>query len=138
MQHEVIMSRRQYKVIVAGSRTATGSYIYSLLAQKLDRILRNKSVTHDIVIVSGTAQGADIMGEQYAKSRSYQVERYPADWDTFGKRAGYLRNEDMALNADALVALWDGNSRGTEHMIKLAKQHNLPTRVLQFTTARRS
>jgi hypothetical protein len=126
------MSRRQYKVIVAGSRTATGPSIYSLLERKLDSILRNKSVTHDIVIVSGTARGADLLGEQYAKSRSFQVERYPADWTTFGKRAGYLRNEEMAMNADALVALWDGDSRGTQHMINLAGRHHLPTRIVSF------
>ena len=126
------MSRRQYKVIIAGSRTASGAYVYSLLERKLDSILKHKAVTHDIVIVSGTARGADLLGEQYAKSRSFQVERYPADWSTFGKRAGYLRNQEMAMNADALVALWDGESRGTQHMIKLASDHHLPTRIVSF------
>ena len=126
------MSRRQYKVIVAGSRTASGAYIYSLLERKLDAILKHKAVTHDIVIVSGTARGADLLGEQYAKSRSFQVERYPADWDQFGKRAGYLRNEEMAQNADALVALWDGQSRGTKHMIDIAGRHSLPTRIISL------
>jgi hypothetical protein len=126
------MSRRQYKVIIAGSRTASGAYVYSLLERKLDSILKHKAVTHDIVIVSGTARGADLLGEQYAKSRSFQVERYPADWSTFGKRAGYLRNQEMAMNADALVALWDGESRGTQHMIKLASEHHLPTRIVSF------
>lgn len=126
------MSRRQYKVIVAGSRTATGAYIYSLLERKLDSILKHKAVTHDIVIVSGTARGADLLGEQYAQSRSFQVERYPAEWDQYGKRAGYIRNEQMAQNADALVALWDGESRGTKHMIDIAGQHFLPTRIISL------
>lgn len=126
------MSRRQYKVIVAGSRTATGPSIYSLLERKLDSILKNKSVTHDIVIVSGTARGADLLGEQYAKSRSFQVARYPADWDQYGKRAGYIRNAEMATDADALVALWDDESKGTKHMIAIANQMGLPTRVINF------
>ena len=126
------MSRRQYKVIIAGSRTASGAYIYSLLERKLDSILKHKAVTHDIVIVSGTARGADLLGEKYAQSRSFQVERYPADWNRFGKRAGYIRNETMAQNADALVALWDGESQGTKHMIDIAGQHFLPTRIISL------
>ena len=124
--------RKTFRVIVAGSRTATSEATYRLLEQKLDRILKNKSVTHDIVIVSGTASGADRLGERYAASRTYRVDRYPADWTTFGKRAGYLRNEEMAMNADALVALWDGESRGTQHMINIAKEHYLPTRIINF------
>lgn len=132
------MSRRQYRVIVAGSRTASNLYVYSLLERKLDRILKYKAVTHDIVIVSGTARGADRLGEEYAKSRSYLVERYPADWDQYGKRAGYIRNSEMATDADALVALWDGESRGTKHMIAIAKQLGLPTRVITFDQNRKS
>jgi len=126
------MSRRKYKVIVAGSRTASGAYIYSLLERKLDAILKHKAVTHDIVIVSGKARGADQLGEQYAMSRSFQIESYPAEWDQYGKRAGYIRNEQMAQNADALVALWDGQSRGTKHMIDIAGQHFLPTRIISL------
>ena len=126
------MSRRQYRVIVAGSRTASSVYIYSLLERKLDLILKNKAVTHDIIIVSGTAKGADKLGEEYARSRSFGVERYPADWDQYSKRAGYIRNAEMATDADALVALWDGESRGTKHMIAIANQMGLPTRIINF------
>mgnify|MGYP003116926381 CR=1 FL=1 len=126
------MSRRQFRVIIAGSRSASGHYIYSLLERKLDSILKDKAVTHDIVIVSGTAKGADLMGEQYARSRSFRIDRYPADWNRFGRRAGYIRNVEMASNADALVALWDGSSRGTKHMVDIAGQHGLPTRIVSF------
>jgi hypothetical protein len=124
--------RRTFRVIVAGSRTATSEATYHLLERKLDLILKNKSVTHDIVIVSGTASGADRLGERYAASRSYRVDRYPADWDKYGKRAGYLRNETMAQNADALVALWDGKSRGTEHMLNIAHEQYLLCRTINF------
>ena len=58
--------------------------------------------------------------------------RYPADWDTYGKSAGYRRNQLMADNADALVAFWDGQSRGTGHMINLAKERNLKVRIVRF------
>ena len=52
-----------------------------------------------------------------------------ANWDTFGKRAGYIRNQEMANNADALVAFWDEESKGTRHMIEIAKKQNLAVRV---------
>ena len=127
------MSRRTFKVIVAGSRTAGQDVdAYLLLESKLNILLKRKSITHDIVIVSGTANGADKMGEHYATVYNYKVERYPADWNRFGKRAGYIRNETMAQNADALVALWDGESRGTKHMIDIAGQHFLPTRIISL------
>lgn len=76
-------------------------------------------------VVSGTARGADMLGEQWAAAKGIPVERFPADWATHGKAAGYRRNEEMALNADALVAIWDGSSKGTGHMINLARKHGL-------------
>ena len=52
-----------------------------------------------------------------------------ADWETYGKSAGYRRNVDMAESADALVALWDGVSNGTKHMINIARQKGLRVHV---------
>ena len=85
------------KVIVAGSR---GFSDYALLKRKLDRMLSQQSV---VTIVSGTARGADRLGERYAEEHGHNVERYPAQWDVFGKSAGYRRNEQMAKVADAVV-----------------------------------
>ena len=86
----------------------------------------------EIIIISGTAPGADRMGEVYANEFHHQCERYPADWDRYGKSAGYKRNEEMARVATHLVAFWDGDSRGTRHMIDLAVKHNLEVRVFSF------
>lgn len=116
-----------FKVIVAGSRNFTD---YDLLTQKLDTLLQN--VTDEIEIVSGTASGADKLGERYAEKRCLSVKRFPADWDKHGKRAGYLRNAEMAKYADALVAFWDGKSKGTEHMINLAQENNLRIKRVMF------
>jgi len=77
------------------------------------------------VILSGAARGADRLGECWAAEQGIACERYPADWDRYGKSAGYRRNVQMASCADALVALWDGASRGTEHMIEHARQRGL-------------
>ena len=57
---------------------------------------------------------------------------FPADWDKYGKAAGYKRNEEMARNADALIAFWDGKSRGTKHMIDLAKKYDLQARIVMY------
>tara|TARA_R100000005_G_C4931143_1_gene160077 strand:- start:142 stop:531 length:390 start_codon:yes stop_codon:yes gene_type:complete len=124
--------RRQFRVIVAGSRGATSYKTFRLLERKLNSILEKKSITHDIIIISGTASGADKLGERYAEDKNYTVKQFPADWNKYGKRAGYMRNVEMANNADALVALWDGQSRGTNHMINIARMQGLPTRVIRY------
>lgn len=118
----------EFRVIVAGSRDFTD---YELLKRKLDVILANKS-PKDITIVSGTARGADQLGERYATERGYNIARFPADWDTFGKSAGHRRNAQMADNADALIAFWDGKSRGTGGMIDIAKKRDLLIRIVSI------
>lgn len=123
------MNRPTYKVIIAGTRMFAD---YKLLCSSCDKLLSQKGLTHDIIIVSGTARGADKLGERYAKERGYNVELFPADWENKGRAAGYIRNADMADNADALIAFWDGTSHGTAHMIDIARKKNLPVRVIRY------
>lgn len=111
------------KVIIAGSRSFDD---YELLCKYCDKVLSAQS---DVEIVSGRARGADRLGENYAYERQYKTTYFPADWDNLGKKAGYVRNEEMAKYADALIAFWDGKSKGTKHMIDLAEKHNLKIRV---------
>ena len=125
--------RPQFRLIVAGSRSVCTEAQYSRLREKLDHLLSARADTHDICIVSGTARGADKLGERYAQERGYVVHSFPADWTTHGKKAGFLRNVEMAQNADALLAAWDGQSRGTQHMIDIAKRRQLPIRILHFS-----
>lgn len=110
------------KVIVAGSRSFTD---YELLCATLD----NMKIS---TIISGAARGADKLGERYANHRGIPVEQFPAQWDKYGARAGFIRNGEMAENADALVAFWDGLSSGTKHMISVAKAQGLPVEVIRF------
>lgn len=116
-----------FRVIIAGIRSFTN---YELLKVNMGRLLQN--INEEISIVCGTARGADRLGEKYAKENKFHVAYFPADWDKYGRAAVYIRNKEMAQNADALVAFWDGNSRGTKSMIDLAKEYNLAVRVLQF------
>lgn len=82
------------------------------------------------LILSGTARGVDLAGELWAHEHKLPVERYPADWST-GRGAGYQRNVLMAEHADALVAIWDGKSSGTKHMIDIARRKGLHLLVWQ-------
>ena len=106
-----------YKIIIAGGRDFMD---YNLLKEKANKILQEKRVSHKIVIISGCARGADTLGLRYASENAFDVEEYPANWDKYGKKAGYMRNVEMAENANALIAFWDGKSPGTDYTIKYA------------------
>jgi len=111
------------KTIIAGSRSI-GSYAW--IAEKVDNVDFTISV-----VFCGLAYGVDLLGERYAKLRGIPVEYFPADWDKYGRKAGYLRNIEMADKADALIAFWDGKSKGTRGMINLAKERRLIVKVYQ-------
>lgn len=117
-----------FSVIVAGGRDFNN---YELLKNKLDSLLRSKE-GEDVVIVSGTARGADLLGERYARERGLEVWRFVPEWDKLGKRAGFVRNSDMADASEALVAFHDGRSRGTAQMIETAKEKGLAVRVVNY------
>jgi hypothetical protein len=104
------------KIIIAGGRDFTD---YALLKQKCGKILQRQT---KIEIISGTARGADSLGEKYAKEMGYKVTRYFPNWKEHGKSAGIIRNIQMAENADACIVFWDGNSRGTKHMTGITKK----------------
>ena len=115
---------KPFRVIIAGSR---GFNDYSLLSKTMDSLLIN--VSSPITVVCGMARGADSLGERYAMEKGFQVDRFPAEWDRYGKSAGVIRNEKMAKNADALVAFWDGRSHGTKNMIDFASAYGLEVRI---------
>ena len=118
-----------FRIIIAGGRNFND---YNLLKEKVDNIISDKRKTHQIYIVSGKARGADSLGEKYANENGLNIMEFPADWDKHGRSAGYKRNVEMAVNADALIAFWDGESRGTKHMIDIAKEKNLLTRIIRY------
>lgn len=118
-----------FKVIIAGGRDFEN---YELLKTKCDHYLKNISKTHTIIIVSGAARGADKLGERYAQEKGYEIDSHAANWDLYGKRAGYLRNEEMSKCANALIAFYDNQSKGTGHMIDLARKQNLFVRIVNY------
>lgn len=118
------------KVIIAGTRDFND---YAFLKKNVDYFLQGINPNNEeIEIVSGNARGADKLGERYAKEHNLPVKLFPANWDKYGKRAGYLRNQEMANYADVLIAFWDEKSKGTKHMIDIAKKQGLTVIVVGY------
>lgn len=127
------MNKTIVRVVIAGGRDFSN---YELLKKKADFYLSDAIKKGlDIEIVSGTAKGADKLGELYAKEKGFKLAYFPANWD-LGKRAGYLRNTEMANYAKekqgSLIAFWDNKSKGTKHMIDIAKEKNLHVRIINY------
>ena len=117
---------RIMKVIVAGSRTIVS---YTLVANAIQD--SGFKVTE---VISGTARGVDQLGELWAKNQTppIPVRRFPANWNRYGRTAGMKRNEEMANYAEALVAVWDGKSKGTRGMIRIAQEKGLRVHAVNF------
>jgi hypothetical protein len=114
------------KVIVAGSRGFTDE---ALLFATLDKAFGG--VLDKVTVISGTARGADQLGEKWAISRGVKLERYPADWDGLGKKAGIVRNHAMGDISTHAILFWDGVSRGTVDMRDYALSKGLWVKVVR-------
>lgn len=114
------------KIIIAGGRDYSD---YKRLETIMDNIIGDRT---DVEIVTGMASGADFYGLVYANRKGLPVAKFPANWDKYGKSAGFRRNSEMGQYADVLVAFWDYNSRGTKHMIDLMKAFKKPMKIFKY------
>lgn len=110
------------RVIIAGSRSIED---YALVKRAISKC--RFEITE---VVSGGARGADLLGERWAKENGIPIRQFIPDWEGLGKKAGIMRNEQMAEYADALVAVWDGDSRGTMNMISRMADADKPYYVI--------
>ena len=117
------------RVVVAGCREFND---YPVAKAFIDRCIKDIRQQYTLVFVSGGCRGADMLGERYAKENGFSVERYPADWETYGRAAGPIRNRQMAEIADYVICFWDGKSRGTSSMLDLATSLGKPTKLLMI------
>ena len=130
---------KNFRIIIAGGRDFDDyeklhNEVFNVLVD-LNMKYKNKiSDTMRFEIISGKAKGADLLGEKFAKEYKVKLTLFPADWDKYGKSAGYRRNAEMAKYAvegkeqgviGVLIAFWDGKSKGTKSMIDLAKRYGL-------------
>ena len=117
--------KKEYRLVVAGSRDFND---YTLLSAELDKLLVGKT---NITIVSGTARGADRLGERYAAEHNLRIERFPAEWEKYHKGAGPIRNMKMVQSADAVIVFWDNESSGTKNIIECARKQDIPYRIVR-------
>lgn len=112
------------RVLVCGSRHFNDSKL-------LEEVLNGYPIT---TVIEGEARGADTLSRIYAEHRGIPVERYPADWNLYGKRAGPIRNTAMLTKGkpDMCVAFRGPNSRGTQNMIDQAQKAGVETRIIDI------
>ena len=106
------------KLAVVGSRDFDN---YPVLKAKLDIIHKVKIIT---CVISGGAIGADSLAEKWAKENNIETLIFYPNWNKHGKSAGYIRNEEIIKASDAVIAFWNGTSKGTAHSINLARKYN--------------
>lgn len=119
------------KVIIAGPRDVHGAESFNLVRRA---IIDSNWFLEITEIVHGGATGIDTAAGVVAASLTtpWPVRVFNADWSKHGRAAGPIRNAEMARYADRLIAVWDGESRGTKNMINTAKKYNLQTYVHMF------
>ncbi|MFA7536653.1 MAG: DUF2493 domain-containing protein [Desulfuromonadales bacterium] len=105
------------RVIIAGSRAIVDAGVVEKAVEA--------SGFHITEVISGGAKGVDRLGEEWAASHGIPVRRFCPEWKRLKRAAGPQRNRSMAGAADALIAIWDGKSRGTADMIRVARKFNL-------------
>ena len=116
-----------YKVRICGCRDF---FDYDLLKEKCLFYLKNK--LPNVIIYSGAGNGADKLGEQFAKEMGLKLVVYKPDWDKHGKSAGPKNNERIVQAVDDTIAFWNGTSKGTKHTIDFCKKYNKPCKIVRI------
>lgn len=115
------------KVAIIGSREFND---FNLLERE---IIKNIPIREIETIISGGAAGADTLAEKFADKWKIQKTIYLPDWNKHGKKAAFIRNNDIIRNADFVIAFWDGRSKGTKHSIDLSfKTFNKPIVIVKY------
>lgn len=124
---------KRFYCLVTGSRTFDN---YNMMCNHLDYLLWNYRNQY-VSIVSGHEKGTDTLAERYADERGYDKVIMPAEWNTYGNRAGFIRSEEMhkfisAYEKRGVVCFWDGQSHGTANNFELAKKYSNPLKIVRF------
>jgi len=109
------------KVAIVGSRNYSD---YSFFKQKVDEILKWPKILDDegFTIISGGARGVDQLAKIYAMEKGYPFEEYKPDYVIFGEKAPLIRNRQIVEECDMVIAFPTKESRGTWHVINLARK----------------
>lgn len=117
-----------FRLIINGSRHYR---CYFKFARAVDTMLKNIK-PENILIIAGEARGVDRLAKIYAKRRKLRYLGMPADWDKYQKAAGFVRNKEMMEIATHVLSFWDGESKGTGHVVREASNYNLSLRVIKI------
>lgn len=112
------MSEQQQKIVLAvvGSRNACDYATFETKLKKHIALLEAQGYVISL-IVSGEAPGIDSMAIDFCAWNKYDYRGIPADWDGNGKAAGFIRNSEIVLAANVVIAFWDKQSPGTKDTI---------------------
>lgn len=123
---------KTFAIIIAGSRDYNDyKQLQQISSILISSQVKSETENVDITIISGGARGADTLGERFALENNYKLVRKNADWNKWGKGAGYRRNCDMAIEARQYdkclcLAFSINNSKGTNHMVNICEKYGVP------------
>jgi len=102
------------KLLIVGSRSVTEFDLSQYISSDVD------------TIISGGAGGVDTIAEQYADAHRLSKYILRPRYDLYGRAAPIKRNEKMVDMADAVLVIWDGRSKGTQHTLKYTEKTDKP------------
>ena len=117
------------KLIIAGGRDFNNE---QLMRDSLQQMVADGLIDESVVLICGKARGADMLGYRLFKEQQLPILEYVPDWDKLGNVAGFIRNTEMGNVADLALIFWDGQSRGTKHMIDYMKRLNKPVTLVRY------
>lgn len=117
-------SRTHFRLLITGSRTWDKPDVIKKLLVKVYNEVKDR----DPILVHGTARGADEMSSKIWLELGGAVEAHPADWDKYGRQAGFVRNQQMVdLGANLCIAFIKDNSRGASMTARIAEKAGIKT-----------
>ena len=120
----------KYRMIVAGGRDYSNQNVVNYYIDRVKDVCDSRGL--NLVIVCGMATGADTLGRNYAISNGLEVLEFPADWNKYGKSAGYIRNKEMGDVADSAIVFLDGRSKGSKLMIDIMHELKKPVVAISY------
>ena len=114
------------RIVIAGCRDYND---YNEAKAYIDDLVSKIKKENTLIILSGGCKGGDKIRERYAEENGLKIEKYPADWKTYGRSAGPKRNKQMAEACDYVICFWNGKSKGTKSMIECAKKYGKPIKI---------
>lgn len=130
----------EFRLLVCGGRDY--GYRYSEETNKkerykpeIDRLYRAldtvwATIGRPLVIIEGEQRGADLLAREWAEEKGLEVRGFPADWDKYQKKAGFIRNKQMIDEGKPHAVLAFPGGIGTRMMVQLAKRYNVPVKEL--------